>query len=272
MSAAGFGSREVSRMLGLSVGRIRGFVRAGFLDPARGPRGELRFTFRDLVLLRTAQGLVQSTVPARRVRRALSELRRKLPPHRPLSGLHIAAEGRHVVVWDGDGRWHPESGQLLFDFDAATLLASAAPLMREDRGRSAEDWYAWAVELEESSPGRATDAYRRAIELDPRHAAAHQNLGCLLHEAGQVMAAVDEFKLALAAEPGDAMASFNLGVALQDLGKLSEAAAAYEGALARDPDLADAHFNLGQLHERAGRRGAALRHFAAYRKLERKLR
>src|SRR6267154_1299541 len=54
----GYGSREVSRMLGLSVGQLRSYVRAGFLKPARGPRGELRFNFQDLVLLRTAQGLV----------------------------------------------------------------------------------------------------------------------------------------------------------------------------------------------------------------------
>jgi tetratricopeptide (TPR) repeat protein len=270
VSTAGFGSREVAKMLGLSVSRIRGFVRAGFVEPARGSHGELRFSFRDLVLLRTAHGLVQSTIPPRRVRRALSELRRKLPADRPLTGLHIAAEGKHVVVWDGERRWHPESGQVLFDFEASDVLQSVAPLMREDR--SADDWYAWGVELEESAPSRAPDAYRRAIALDPGHAAAHQNLGCLLHEAGRVTAAVEEFRLALGADPRNATVWFDLGVALQDLGRTGEAIGAYEQALQLDPTLADAHFNLGQLHERAGRRGAALRHFAAYRKLGRKSR
>ena len=49
----GYGSNEVARMLGLSVQRVRSFVRAGFLEPQRGPRNELRFTFHDLVMLRT---------------------------------------------------------------------------------------------------------------------------------------------------------------------------------------------------------------------------
>jgi tetratricopeptide (TPR) repeat protein len=252
-------------MLGLSVARIRGFVRAGFVDPARGPHGELRFGFRDLVLLRTAQGLVTSTVPPRRVKRALSELRRKLPPDRPLSGLHIAAEGKHVVVWDGERRWRPDSGQVLFDFQASDVLRSVAPLMREDR--SAEDWFAWGVELEETSPSRAVEAYRKAVGLDPEHVAARQNLGCLLHDAGKIAAAIEEFQRALEIEPRHATLCFNLGVALQDLGRWAEAGDAYERALELEPTLADAHFNLGRLHERAGRRGAALRHLAAYRKL-----
>ena len=52
---SGYGASEVAKMLGLSVGQVRSWVRAGFLTPERGPRGELRFSFHDLVLLRTAK-------------------------------------------------------------------------------------------------------------------------------------------------------------------------------------------------------------------------
>ena len=41
-------------MLGLSAAQIRSFATKGFLQPERGPRGELRFGFHDLVILRTA--------------------------------------------------------------------------------------------------------------------------------------------------------------------------------------------------------------------------
>lgn len=263
----GFGAREVAKMLRLPVGRVRAYARAGFVDPERGPSGEFRFSFRDLLLLRTAHGLVSSEVPARRVRRALAELRRELPEGKPLTGLHISAEGRHVVVRDGARRWHPASGQLLFDFDAGEVVSRVAPLMRD--GRGADDWYAWGVELEESSPARAEEAYRKAIAADEGHAEAHLNLGCLLHEAGKAAAAVEEFGRALAADPRNALAAFNLGVALQDLRRPEEAVAAYERALALDPSFADAHYNLGRLHERQGRRAPALRHLAAYRKLRR---
>src|SRR5436305_1352586 len=72
----GYGAREVAKMLGLSLGQVRAFVRAGFLDPERGPRRELRFSFQDLVLLRSAQGLVSARIAPRRVRRALQPRRR----------------------------------------------------------------------------------------------------------------------------------------------------------------------------------------------------
>src|ERR1700737_315499 len=42
---SGYGAREVARMLGLSVGQVRAWVRAGFLEPERGARGALRFSF-----------------------------------------------------------------------------------------------------------------------------------------------------------------------------------------------------------------------------------
>ncbi|MGH7806347.1 MAG: MerR family transcriptional regulator, partial [Candidatus Binatia bacterium] len=54
---SGYTARDVAKLLALSIGQVRSFVRAGFLVPERGPRGEFRFTFQDLVLLRTAKEL-----------------------------------------------------------------------------------------------------------------------------------------------------------------------------------------------------------------------
>src|SRR5438067_12316381 len=113
---SGYGAREVAKMLGLSVSQVRAYVRAGFLEPTRGPRGELRFSFQDLVLLRTTQGLVSARIAPRRVRSALRKLKEQLPEGRPLRGLHIRAEGDRIVVVDGQSSWSPESGQILFDF------------------------------------------------------------------------------------------------------------------------------------------------------------
>src|SRR5438093_8316847 len=117
----GYGAREVAKMLGLSLGQVRAFVRAGFLDPERGPRRELRFSFQDLVLLRTAQGLIGARIAPRRVRSALRKLRSQLPEGRTLREVHIRAEGDRIVVGDGARRWSAEDGQVLFDFDTAEL-------------------------------------------------------------------------------------------------------------------------------------------------------
>jgi tetratricopeptide (TPR) repeat protein len=271
----GYSTSEVAKLLGLSQPQVRGYVRAGFLSPERGPRGELSFSFQDLVFLRTARGLIDARVPARRIRAALRKLSGQLPEGRPITAVRIAVEGGRIVVDDGAKRWQPESGQILFDFGVGDLAKEAAPMVRrafreaQQAGPefSADDWYEWGCELEPGSPGEAIAAYRRAIELDPAHADAHVNLGRLLHEAGDASGAAPHYEAALASRPDDATAAFNLGVALEDLGKLPEALLAYQKAVRIDPGNADAHFNAATLAEKLGRSAEALRHLRTYRKL-----
>lgn len=276
-SFTGYSTRDVAALLGLSASRVRAYVRAGFLAPDRGPRGELRFTFQDLVLLRTAKGLVAARVPARRIRMALQKLRQQLPQGRSLSGVRISADGHHLVVRDGEEVWDPVSGQSLLDFEVAQLARDAAPLaakaVAEASQRqgaeelSAEGWYALGYELETTAPEAARDAYRRALALDPEQPDAHLNLGRLLHEAGELAAAEHHYRDALALRPGDATAAFNLGVALEDAGRLPEAVDAYALAISADPRSADAHYNLAGVYERLGEQQAALRHWKAYKRL-----
>ena len=271
----GYSTKEVAKLLSMSEAEVRGYVRAGFLVPERGPRREMLFSFQDLVFLRTAHGLAAAGVTPRRIRAALSRLRAGLPDGRPLTAVRIAVEDSRIVVEDGARRWRPESGQILFDFGVKDLARKVAPLVRrafreareEGPEFSADDWYEWACELEPSSPVEARDAYERALALDESHAQAHVNLGRLLHEAGDPGAAAPHYAAALAARPDDGTAAFNLGVALEDLGRIPEALNAYEKALKVDPDNADAHFNAAALAERLGEAATALRHLRTYRKL-----
>lgn len=277
-SPSGYSTKDVAALLGLSAESVRSYVRAGFLSPRQGPRGEYYFTFQDLVLLRTAKGLLAARVPRRRVRLALQNLREQLPSDRPLTGVRISAQGHHVVVRDGLDVWNPESGQALFDFELAELareastLALRAPSAAEaddggnrDEPEGALDWYERGYFLEEDSPEEAMAAYRQALELEPGLADAHLNLGRLLHERGQTPDAERHYRQALAAHPDDATAAYNLGVALQDLGRLKDATQAYEAALELDRTLADAHYNLAGLYEELGEREAAFRHLRTYR-------
>src|SRR5437763_5326247 len=180
----GYGAREVAKMVGLSVSQVRAYVRAGFLQPTRGPRGALRFSFQDLVLLRTAKGLVSARIAPRRVRSALRKLKEQLPEGRPLRGVHIRAEGDRIVVGDDRASWSPESGQVLFDFETKELARKVAPLQIRARGGDASDWYERACDLEATAPGDAAAALRRTLELDPAHGAGRVNLGRLYPEAG----------------------------------------------------------------------------------------
>ncbi len=269
----GYGTREVAKMLGLSAGYVRSCVRSGFVRPERGPHGEMRFSFPDLVLLRTAKGLSSAGVGPRRTRNILRKLLQQLPAGRSLAGLHVSADGEGVVVGDGTARWRPESGQILFDFGVAELAEKVAPLarkaLRDARSKplSAEDWYEWGCDLEASAPEEAREAYRRAIGLEPAHADAQLNLGRLLHESGDPASAEAHYRCALAARPGDSTAAFNLGVALEDLGRTNAALDAYDKAVSLDSGNADAHYNAANLCERLGRPAAALRHLKSYRTL-----
>lgn len=261
-------------MLGLSPAQIRAYASDGFLDPERGPRGELRFGFHDLIILRTAGELSAANIPQRKVRRVLEKLREQLPEGRSLTAVRIAADGERVVVRDGDAVWNPESGQALFDFAVADLAAKAAPLIhrnaaeaREREDLTADEWYELGCELEMSSAEEAKDAYERAIKEDPGHADARVNLGRLLHEENAPAAAEQHYRAALEADPGHEIAAFNLGVALEDLGRVDQAIRAYQQALALDPENADAHYNLAGIYERRGEKQAALRHLKAYREL-----
>ena len=114
-----YSMRDVERVLRLSPDTTRNLIKAGFVRPARGPRREYRFSFQDLIVLRTARALIDANIPARRIRRSLESLRRELPESVPLSGLSISAVGDHVVVRDGDSQRQVDSGQYLLGLDVS---------------------------------------------------------------------------------------------------------------------------------------------------------
>ncbi|HET7711697.1 MAG TPA: tetratricopeptide repeat protein, partial [Thermoanaerobaculia bacterium] len=267
--------REVAAMLGLSASQIRAWASKGFLKPERGPRGEMRFGFHDLIMLRTAGELSAANISERKVRRALQRLREQIPKDRSLTGMRIVADGERIVVSDGDAVWNPESGQALFDFAVDDIAARTAPLAHRAAAEAleradeltAEEWFELGCDLENSSPREAKDAYQRALSLDPDFADAHVNLGRLLHEEGSPLAAETHYRRALAIEPRHDIAAFNLGVALEDLGRIREAAEAYRHALELDDRNADAHYNLAGVLERRGEKAAALRHLKEYARL-----
>lgn len=272
----GYTTRQVANLLDLPPRRIRSYVEAGFVTPRRGRRGEHRFSFQDLVVLRVVRELAAARLPGRKIHAALGRLRRQLPRGRSLSAVRLTAEGGEVVVRAEGESWEPASGQRLLDFGVAELAAQAKPLADRAARRAweeagdewvAEDWFELGGELEATAPDEAREAYRRALALDSDHADAHLDLGRLLHEAGDPAAAETHYRRAVALRPGDATAAFNLGVALQDLGRQEQAVEAYRLAVGADPGYADAYFNLAGLYDELGKRAAAIDSLKVYKSL-----
>ncbi|MEM1024865.1 MAG: MerR family transcriptional regulator [Myxococcota bacterium] len=271
---AGYSARQVSDLLELPVQRLHAWVRAGFLDPERSAAGDLSFGFQDLVLLRAAQALLAQDVPAQRIKDALTRLHAELPRGRPLSAVQIRAEGRALVVRDGERQWEVETGQAVFDFDARDLAREVEPLARQAceeatarDGMSAEDWYELGLELETVTASQARDAYRRSLELDPEHVAARVHMGKLLMEDGYVNSAAGHFRLAHIVSPHDPVSAFNYGLALECLQRIQEAKVMFEESILRDAGFEDGYLALARVQERLGDHQGAVRTLGALRRI-----
>jgi tetratricopeptide (TPR) repeat protein len=271
-----YSTREVADLLGLSTARVRSLMRAGLVTPQRATTGRAAFTFKDLVLLRTAKGLIDAKVPARRIAKALQALASQLPTDRPLSAVRVQVDGDRVIVRDSANSWEPESKQTVLDFSVRDLGDKVAPLARESVQRalraasSAEDLFHAGLESEQiGATADAETAYRNALAADPVYVAALINLGRLRHVSKDLAEAEQLYRRALELEPTHPTARFNLGVVLEDRGATGEAIEQYREAARLDPRVADVHFNLARLYQQAGDQQAALRHFSRFRALTR---
>lgn len=266
-----YGVRDVERLLRVSRATLRALVAAGFVTPTRDPRNHWRFSFQDLIVLRTAQALVDAKVPQRRITRSMRELRKHLPETMPLSGLSIGSVGERVVVREAGARWQADSGQYLLEFEGDPQQGRLEVIERKpETAPPAHDWFAQAQALEATDREAAIDAYRQAIAAEPTNVDARINLGLLLHEARRLPEAGRVYSDALHACGPDPVLLFNLGVLLEDMASLDEAVRAYRAAVWADPQMADGHYNLALLCERLGRAQEAIRHMSQYRRLTRR--
>ena len=95
---------------------------------------------------------------------------------------------------------------------------------------------------------KATQAFKKAAEVDDKNASAWNNLGTRYLEAGDVATATGCFQYALELDPRFPQAQLNYGAALRAQGKWEEAEAALRKALELRANWAEAYFNLGVLY------------------------
>lgn len=267
-------SREVAELLGISAQRVRSFARRGVVTPARNERGHYRFSFQDLVLLRTAKDLVAAALGPRRVWRALRAVRDQLPRGRPLSSVRVLAEADRVLVRERNTAWEPESGQTILNFEVEELAAKVAPLVRaaaplaREQASTSDEWFELGLEFDQiGAEADARAAYRETLALDAAHINARINLGRLLHNERAYQQAESLYREALQLDPANSIAAYNLGVVLEDQGATREAIEVYRYSLSVDPLLPDVHYNLARLYEHQGDQQAALRHFSRFKSL-----
>lgn len=153
-----------------------------------------------------------------------------------------------LVLADKD---KPE-GYFLLGLAAAEIgeVAKAVPLLQAavDRGPQAEHLAQLArifslMHLD----GRAAEAARKAISLDPTDARTLDTIGCVMARIGDHEGSLAPFRKAVEAEPDNLDYRYNLGAACGFTGQVEEAREQYEAILAADPADARTHYALALL-------------------------
>ncbi len=119
--------------------------------------------------------------------------------------------------------------------------------------------------IERGNKDEALPHLVETIRLFPGYSEAHNNLGALLEDRGDLAGAVAEYQEAFVLRPSNAAAKVNLvnlGIRLARLGRHPEAAIAFRGVLRVAPAEADAHYNLGAALAALGDLQGAVRHLS----------
>lgn len=113
MSEDGFTIQQVARITGLSPRQLQYWRSTGLVVPAgHTAGGHARYSFTDLVALKTARKLLDAGVSVQRIRRSLVALTRFLPStDRPLQELSLVVTGDVVLVLHGRGAFDALTGQ-----------------------------------------------------------------------------------------------------------------------------------------------------------------
>ncbi len=266
---SGYTTKQVAELIGIKSDAVRHYVRRALLVPDRGERGEYRFSFQDVVLLRTAKGLIDAEVSIRKIYKSLLRLKGDLSQVESLSSLKIFANGEVILFQESDQIWEVESGQRQMGFDSEVAREEVANikaqngLIKSREELDTDEWYNVGLDLEEVDPGRAPEAYLEAIKLDPRNADAHVNLGRLYQLEGQLKYAKRHYQMALNSRPEHQLANYNMGTIFDELDELTQASDYYEKA----PEVPDAHYNLARIKEIEGDELSAQRHMKEYQLL-----
>jgi tetratricopeptide (TPR) repeat protein len=269
-----YSREDVTRILRVNARQLAAWERASLLSPASS------YTFFDLLQVKKVRDLCATHVRPIEIRESLVAMQKQAAGmENPLLEASTFPSGRHRVAFRHEGRLlEPIAGQFVFDFSPNEKVVASVPVTRsagpptpgEPVSSDVATLFSRGVALEED-PRNQTQAiavYERVLELDPKHAAAHINLGTLYYNRQDYRAAEDHYRRAVEIDSRYALAHFDLGNVLDETGRVEEAIQTYLTALQLAPTYADAHYNLALAYEKGKEPRKALKHWQAYAKLD----
>lgn len=153
MAEHGFSSRQVCRITDLTARQLRYWQQTGLLSPSETtPGGHARYSFTDLIALKSAKRLLEAGVSLQRIRKCLHSLTRFLPTTRtPLRELSLVVTGDVVLVLHAAGAFDAVSGQE-WVLPVAEILQEIEALQGEDAVRP-QQWELFAETDENGGEG-----------------------------------------------------------------------------------------------------------------------
>jgi tetratricopeptide (TPR) repeat protein len=262
-----FTTARLTELLGVSRERVRSWVKAGLIVPAKTEHGVWHFDFRQLAAARTLCDLTAAGVGTEKIRRSLALLRKFMPQlEQPLEQLAtLEKNGGRLLVRLEEGDLSEADGQLHFEFTDDAPSGPVSPLRIAPGPRTAADWLAQGLEQEqEGFLEESAASYRQALLVGGPDAQTCLNLANVLRALGNKPQALERYSQAVEADPSFADAWNNLGTLLVELGKADDAVVAFRKALEADPEDARAHYNLADTLDEMGRGEEAVPHWRAY--------
>jgi tetratricopeptide (TPR) repeat protein len=265
-----FSRQDVQRILQISSRQLQGWEKAGLISPSEN------YTFQDLGQLRTLRCLREEDVSAASIRHSIIAMQAVAGLSNPLQQASLVRSGSRLAFRVDGAIVDPIRRQLMFDFERmegnAAVNSTVRPLRRVNQAsRGIQELFVAAVQAEEAGEKhRAISLYEEMLKIDPDYAPGYINLGTIHFHLKQFTRAEELYRRATQKDPGYVLAFFDLGNVLDELERPDESIAAYQRAIELAPRYADAHYNLALASERKGERRAALRHWQAYARLDKR--
>ena len=254
---------EVIRILRISPRQLAGWERAGLIAATDS------YCFYDLLQIKKLSELRAKKVRPAMIRASLDAMQRQASGmENPLLEAGVFSYGSRLTFRHDGRELDPLAGQFLLDFHRPKIVEARAARPRV--AQTAAELFVAAVAIEEN-PARqqeALAAYRRVLELDPKHAAACINLGTIYYNQQNYREAESHYRRAVEIDTQYALGFFDLGNVLDETGRLDEAVEAYRSAISIAPNYADAHYNLALAYERLRKPRKALTHWRAYVRMD----
>ncbi len=132
MTSGSYSRRQVTAITGLSCRQLSYWRKKGLIVPqGYTAGGHTRYSFSDLIALRTAKRLLDARISLQSFRKSLQSLTRYLPnSDRPLVELSLVVTGDVMLVSQGERAFDALSGQE-WVFSIAELAADVEKMQRQ---------------------------------------------------------------------------------------------------------------------------------------------